>query len=533
MARAAPGPATRQSGLVSLAPPEPERRPGTVVWGSGPARWILFATVLGSGIAFLDATVVNVALPAIGEDLDAGVAGLQWTVNGYAVTLAALILLSGALGDRFGRRRVFVIGVIWFALASLLCALAPNLVTLVAARALQGVGGALLTPGSLAIIQISFAPGDRARAVGAWSGLTGIAAALGPFLGGWLVEAWSWRLIFLINLPLALAVAVVAARHVPESRDAADRDRPLDVAGSGLAVVALSGITYALIGAGDGSVSTAVVSVAGAAGVIALAAFVAVERMSSHPMMPLSMFASRQFTSANVVTFLVYGALGGTFFLLVVFLQQVLGYSPIAAGAATVPVTALMLVLSSRVGQVAYRIGPRLPMALGPIVVGAGLFLLSRLDEGSGYATDVLPAVVVFGLGLSLTVAPLTATVLDSADPDRAGVASGINNAISRGAGLVAVAVLPLAAGLTGDAYLEPDTFTDGFRTAMLLSAVLAALGGVLAWFTISNRLGEPGPPPADRVRHECPVGGAPLHPDDGRPEREPARPPATAGRLG
>lgn len=483
-----------------------------ITWGTPQARRVLLATVLGSGIAFLDATVVNVALPAIGRELGASVAGLQWIVNGYTLTLASLILIGGSLGDRFGRRRVFLIGIVWFAVASLFCGLAPTEETLVAARALQGIGGALLTPGSLAIIQSSFAPADRARAVGAWSGLSGIAAAIGPFVGGWLVGVGSWRLIFLINVPLSVAAVAVALRHVPETRDPTSA-RGIDVAGAALTVVGLASVSWALIEAGERGASGAVLAAA-AVGVAALAGFVAVERRARHPMLPLEIWRSRQFTAANLVTFVVYASLGITFFLLIVDLQQGLGYTPMQAGLATLPVTAIMLALSSRAGLLAERIGPRVPMTVGPLGVAAGLVMLGRVHEESTYLGTVLPGVIVFGLGLTLTVAPLTATVLASADARYAGVASGVNNAISRGAGLLAIAVIPGVAGLTGDAYLDPAAFTSGFRTAMLISAALAATGGALAWAFIRNEVaGRAHACPAAHLdrRHYCAVDGAPL----------------------
>ena len=386
---------------------------GSVTWGTPKARWILLATVLGSSIAFLDATVVNVALPTIGTELHASVAGLQWIVNGYTLTLASFILIGGSLGDRFGRRRVFVVGIVWFAAASLLCGLAPTSQALVAARALQGVGGALLTPGSLAILQASFAPGDRGRAVGAWSGLSGIAAAIGPFVGGWLIGVGSWRPIFLINVPLAVLVVAVAVGHVPETRDPT-AVRGIDVAGAVLTALGLAGVTWALIDAGERGATLGALS-AGAVGLASLGGFVAVERHGRHPMLPLDIFRSRQFVAANLVTFVVYASLGITFFLLVVHLQQVLGYSPLQAGVATLPVTALMLVLSARAGLLAARIGPRLPMTVGPLAIAAGLALLSRVQAGTTYLGSVLPGLLVFGLGLTLTVAPLTGTVLAAA----------------------------------------------------------------------------------------------------------------------
>ena len=484
----------------------------SVTWGTPQARWILLATVLGSGIAFLDMTVVNVALPTIGRELNASVAGLQWIVNAYTLTLASLILIGGSLGDRFGRRRVFLVGVVWFAVASLFCGVAPTEEALVAARALQGIGGALLTPGSLAIIQASFVPGDRARAVGAWSGLSGIGAAIGPFVGGWLVGVGSWRLIFLINVPLAVATVAVTLRYVPETRDRQSVGG-IDAAGAALTAVGLSGVSWALTESGERG-ATGATLIAGAIGVAALAGFVVVERRSRHPMLPLEIWRSRQFTAANLVTFVVYASLGITFFLLSADLQQVLGYSPMQAGLATLPITILMLALSARAGMLAERVGPRLPMTVGPLGVAAGLVLLSRVHEGTTYLGTVLPGVIVFGLGLTLTVAPLTATVLAAAPERYAGIASGVNNAISRGAGLLAIAVIPGLAGLTGDAYLDPVAFATGFRAAMLISATLAAAGGALAWVFIRNEVaGRAQACPAAQLdrRHYCAVDGAPL----------------------
>ena len=463
-------------------------------------------------MAFLDATVVNVALPTIGIDLGASIGGLQWIVNGYTLTLASLILIGGSLGDRFGRRRIFLIGVAWFAAASLLCALAPTAEALVVARGLQGVGGALLTPGSLAILQASFAPDDRARAVGAWSGLSGIAAAIGPFLGGWLVDVRSWHFIFLINVPLAIAVIAVTVRHVPESRDPASA-RGIDVAGATLATAGLAGLTWALIETGERGVSATTLA-GSAAAMSALAGFVVVERRSRHPMLPLDIFRSRQFTAANVVTFVVYASLGVTFFLLPLMLQQGLGYTPTQAGVATLPVTGIMLALSARAGLLAGRIGPRLPMTAGPLSMAAGLALLSHVREGATYVGTVLPGLVVFGLGLTLTVAPLTATVLAASPARHAGVSSAVNNAISRGAGLIAIALVPGLAGLAGDAYRDPVVFANGFGIAMLISAALAAAGGVLAWALIRNEVpGRADACPVARLdrRHYCAIDGALL----------------------
>jgi EmrB/QacA subfamily drug resistance transporter len=447
-------------------------------------RWVLFATVLGSSVAFLDATVVNVALPAIGADLDAGFAALQWTVNGYTLTLAAFILLGGSLGDRFGRRRVFVVGIVWFGLASVLCGLAPSAELLVAARVLQGIGGALLTPGSLAIISATFVDGDRGRAIGAWSALGAVAGVAGPLLGGLLVEV-SWRLVFLLNVPLCAAVVVVALRHVPETADP-DAARSLDVPGAVVGALGLGALTYGLVAAGEEGASPLVVG-AVAAGLLGLVAFVVVERRTRAPMLPLDVFAERQFTAANLVTFAVYAALGGVFFLLVVHLQVSSGYSPVAAGLAGLPVTAALALLSPRAGALAERHGPRALMTAGPLLCAAGALLLLRVGVDADYVTDVLPAVTVFGVGLGLTVAPLTATVLGAAADRHAGIASGVNNAVARTAQLLAVAVLPVVAGITGADYTDPELFATGFRTAMTVCAGLLAVGGLLSLATIRD----------------------------------------------
>ncbi len=458
-----------------------------VRFGEAAGRWVLLATVLGSGMAMLDATVVNVALRKIGSDLDADLGGLQWTLNGYTLTLASFILLSGSLADRFGRRRLFIIGSAWFAVASALCGLAPNIELLIAARALQGVGGALLTPGSLAIISASFSSTDRARAIGAWSGLGGIAGALGPFIGGWLIELWSWRLVFLVNLPVAAMVIVVALRHIPESYDPTAA-RKLDLTGAAAGAIGLAGLTYASIAAGRDGLSPGTATT-GVIGVLALVVLVVVERRSRHPMVPPALFASRQFTAANLVTFATYAALGSVFFLLVLDLQVVAGFSALRAGAALLPVTLIMLVLSARSGALAQRIGPRLQMTAGPLIAAGGLLLTIRIGPGASYLTDVLPAVVLFGLGLSTLVAPLTATVLTAAPAEHAGVASGVNNAVARAAGLLAVALLPTLAGLSGADYESAGAFDSGYRTAMLISAGLLIAGGLLSAGLIRNEL--------------------------------------------
>jgi len=464
-----------------------------LAYSSRAGRWVLLATVLGSAMASIDATVVGIALPAIGRDFGASLTSLQWVVTGYTLTLAGLLLLAGALGDRYGRRSVFVIGVIWFALASALCGLAIDTPMLVAARALQGVGAALLTPGSLAILEASFRPEDRGKAIGAWSGFSGVGTAIGPFLGGWLIQAVSWRLIFAINLPIAALVVAVAWRHVPESRDQ-DARGGLDVAGGALVTAGLVGVTYGLIEGPAAGWASAGPLTALIAGAVLLGAFVVRERRAAAPVLPLTLFSSAQFTAANVVTFVVYAALGGALFLLPIQLEQVSGYTALEAGVSLLPVTVIMLALSARSGALAARIGPRLQMSAGPVVIAAGLALFARIGYSGNYLTEVLPAVLVFGLGLAINVAPLTTTVLAAVPARHAGAASAVNNDVARAAGLIAVAVLPAAAGLTGAAYLHPPQFSAGFRTASLLSAALCLAGGALAAVTIRNprRLEEP-----------------------------------------
>jgi EmrB/QacA subfamily drug resistance transporter len=483
-------------------------QPIGIRYGSPAGRWVLLATVLGSGMALLDGTVVNIALPTIGRHFDVGLSSLQWVVNAYALTLAAFLLLGGSLADHYGRRRMFIVGVVWFATGSLLCGVAPSAGMLIAARAFQGIGAALLTPGSLAIIEASFEPDGRGSAVGAWSGLGGVATALGPLLGGWLVTSLSWRLIFFINLPVAAVTVAVAARHVPETRDPRVSELPLDLPGAALAALGLAGVAYAMTEAHAGGFGSAAVIFAGVAGVLAAAAFVARERATDHPLVPLELFSSLQFSAANMFTFIVYGALAAALFLLPLELQQAAGYSALGAGAALIPMTLIMLVLSARVGRLAGRIGPRVPMTLGPLLTASGFLLLARVGVDARYIADVLPAVVLFGLGMAITVAPLTSTVLAAGGQEHAGVSSAVNNDVARIAGLLAVAVVPLAAGLSTASYRHPHALTSGFHMAVILSGALCVAAGALAWVTIRRPQGPADEAPGAR---SCALATPPL----------------------
>ena len=481
-------------------------------WGEPRATWVLVATVLGSALAFIDATVVNIALPDVGEDLDGTTAALTWVVNGYTLTLAALVLLGGALGDRLGRRRVFLVGVVVFATASAACGLAPNLETLVAARALQGVGGALLTPTSLAILQASFSQHDRGRAIGAWSGLTGVAGAIGPFAGGWLVQEAGWRWVFLVNLPVALVVVLIARRHVPETRDPVASGR-LDLRGAALLALGLAGLTYGLSASSEQGLGAPAVLGAFAAGGLLLAAFVVAQQRTETPLLPLGVFASRLFLVTNVVTFVLYGAMGAVFFALVVALQVGAGFSPLASGLAMLPVTILMLLFSSAVGGLMKHTGPRPLMAIGPLLSAVGVALLSRVGPGSSYLLDVLVPTTIFGVGLTLLVTPLTATVLAALPDEQAGLASGVNNAVARAAGLLSVAAIPVVAGLGSGGLTDPTTVLDGFVVVTWVCAALLALGGVLAGLFITtprSRAAEPGHPEVAH-RHCAAMNGPPI----------------------
>lgn len=484
--------------------------------GTARARWVLAATIAGSGLASLDVTVVNVALARIGADFGAEFSALQWISNAYTLALAALILLGGVLGDLYGRRRVFVIGTIWFALASGLCALSTGESMLIVARALQGVGAALLTPGSLAIISATFASADRAKAIGAWSGLGGIATAIGPFLGGWLVEV-NWRWVFLINIPLAVAIVMITLRHVPETRDDSTVAKPrVDYRGAACVAVALSAVTYALTTAGQRGWDPAVVACA-LAGVLATAAFMVVERRAPSPLIRLDMFANRVFTATNVVTVFVYAGLSVFMFLIVLQLQVVSGWTPLAAGVSLLPTTAVLLVLSAQFGALSQRVGPRPLMAFGSLMAAVACALALRVGREASYLYDVLPAVLVLGLGLSCVVAPLTAAVLEAAPAHLAGAASGVNNATARSAGLLAIAVVPAVAGLSGAGLADPVAFDAGYGTAMVVVVGLLVLAALVSWFgvgpVIPSALDEdPRRMPVHR-QQSCGVGHPPLHP--------------------
>jgi EmrB/QacA subfamily drug resistance transporter len=483
-----------------MTTPEPLRLKSTA------GRGVLFAAILASGMAFLDGTIVNVALPHIGADLDADVAGLQWTVNGYLLTLAAFVLLGGALGDRFGRKRVFLLGVLWFTVASVLCGIAPNIEFLIGARFLQGAGSALLTPGSLALIQASFRPEDRGKAIGMWSGLAGVSTALGPFLGGWLIDSFSWRWAFLINVPLALIAVLATLKWVPESRDPS-MVKHFDALGAVLCAVGLGGITYALIEAPARGYGSVMVVGAALVGVAAAVAFVLVERrLGDAAMVPPSLFRSRTFTVLNIYTLAVYAALSGQGFFFAVQLQNVAGYSALATGLATLPFTILMLLLSARSGALAARIGPRIQLTVGPILAAVGLLLLRGVGADANYLTDVLPGVLLFALGLTTLVAPLTAAVLGAVDDRHAGLASGVNNAAARAGALLAIAALPLLVGLTGEAYENPTDLTAAYRSSLLWCVGLMLVGAVLAGL-FSGRVRR-------RERHEpCTPVTMPTHP--------------------
>ncbi|HEX6456962.1 MAG TPA: MFS transporter [Solirubrobacterales bacterium] len=493
----------------------------------------LVATILGSTVVFLDSTVVNVALPAIKEGLGSGLSGQQWVVEAYMLTLVSLLLVGGSLGDQFGRKRMFVFGLVGFGVTSALCAVAPTTEFLIAARALQGIAGALLVPGSLAIVAATFEGEARGKAVGTWTAWTGIATVIGPAGGGALIGLTSWRAIFWVNLPLIAATVALTLHSVEESRDP-DAFHGIDWGGIVLSAAGLAGPVFALIEQPQYGWGDPLVWVPLLAGVACFALFVWHEARARHPMMDLGLFRIRNFAVANLTTFTAYAGLIGGLFFVGLFLQQVAGYSPLEAGLATTPISVILFALSPRWGQLASGTGPRLPMTLGPIVGGLGLLLMLRVGSRADYVTEVLPAVLVFGLGLSATVAPLTATVLDSVPEHRVGVASGINNGVSRVAGLLAIAILgavisarfaavagPGVSGgpLTAQA---PGASTSAFHLGVVIAGLLMIAGGIASGLGIENPKRSTQAVPAGGA---APAGECGHSPDcDRHPQQEKAR---------
>ncbi len=505
--------------------------PTTAPCGKARGRWVLAATILGSSMVFIDGTVTNVALPALQANLHATSVDVQWVVEAYALFLAALLLLGGSLGDHFGRRRIYAIGVVLFALASAWCGLAPNISQLILARAVQGVGGAMLVPGGLAIISASFPESERGRAIGTWSGSTAITTALGPVIGGWLIEHVSWRAVFFLNLPLALVVLLLVVWRVPESRNE-EESQKLDLSGATLATLSFGAIVYGLIESSRLGLQSPVVIASVSAGVVIFALFILVEARVRQPMMPLTLFRSRNFAGANLLTLFLYASLAGTLYFMPLNLIQVQGYTATAAGAATLPFILIMFLLSRWSGGLVKRYGARLPLVVGPTVAAAGFALFLRTGVGGSYFTSFFPAIVILGFGMAISVAPLTTTVMNSVNQSHAGIASGVNNAVSRTAGLLAVAVfglimfhafngcleqrlsvlpipvevrqalnterLKLAAAEIPNSLGEEmrvtikqavnECFVVGFRRVMLVGAVLALAGSVLAWLLIRTK---------------------------------------------
>lgn len=435
-------------------------------------RLTLLTTIIGSGIVILDGTVVNLALPKIGGSLHASFADLQWIVDGYLLSLSALILLGGSLGDILGRKKMYLLGLGGFGLASLLCGLAPNPTVLILMRILQGIFGALLVPGGLAIINTNFSRDKRGEAIGSWSAWSAVFAALGPLLGGYILDVASWRWIFLINAPLVAVCYVLGRANIQESKD--ENTRRVDMPAAVLATAALAGITYGLI-EGPARHWDALAIVPLALGILCSGLFVWVEKRTKDPMVRLSLFRSRNFTGSNLMTFMMYGALGGFIFALVIYLQSHLHYSSVKAGVSLLPLTILLVLFSKRVGKLSATYGPRIFMAVGPLIAGAGILLLLNLGVGSGYFTKVFPGVLLFSVGMTLLVAPLTTTVMTAVDDVYSGIASGINNAVSRVAGLIVVALL----GLFGS--------DDFYKFAILLCGLMALAAGLISWFLIQN----------------------------------------------
>lgn len=454
---------------------------------SAAGRWILAGTVLGSGAVFLEGSVVSVALPAIGRGFHLDIAGLQWIMNGYLLMLSALMLFGGALGDRTSRSRVFGFGLVGFAVGSGLCAVAPNPLFLVIARVLQGAAGALVVPNSLAILETTFAGEDRGLAIGRWAAWSAVSTAGGPLLGGWLVDFASWRWVFLSIVPVALASAWIVLRHSPE-REKETKSGSLDYPGAILATLSLATIVAALITAPARGFADPLVLGGLIAGALLLALFIFAELRSTNPMLPLDAFRSREFVGANLNTLLVYGALNGLFFLLMLQLQIGLGWSAMIAGASLLPINLLLLVLSPPAGKMAERIGPRLPMAMGSLIAAGGMLLFSRVGSRSTYLRDVLPAVIVFGIGLGILVSPLTAAALRALGERRGGLASGVNNAVARLAGLLATAVIPMTAGIGGTTKVTAPDLARGFGRGMVIAALLCAAGGVAALMLVGGK---------------------------------------------
>jgi EmrB/QacA subfamily drug resistance transporter len=463
--------------------------------------WILVGTILGSGAVFVEGSVTMVALPAIARDFHLGIAGLQWVLNGYLLTLSALMLLGGALGDRFSRRRVFAAGLVGFCATSIACALAPNLHLLVIARVLQGAAGALVVPNSLALLETTFSGPERGAAVGHWAAWSAVSTALGPLAGGWLVDAGSWRWVFVCVAPIA-AAAVAAVGIAHDVRDASTARRAVDYAGAALVTLGLAGVIGALIVGPEMGFTAPAPLAAFVIGVVLMCAFIVVEHRVASPLVPLDVFRVRQFVGVNASTLVLYAALSGMMFLLMLQLQTAMGYSALRAGASLLPMNVLMLLLSAPAGRLAERIGARPLMVTGSLIAAIGMLLFTRVRPGATYMASVLPAAVVFGFGLACFVAPLTAVALAALGEERAGLASGVNNAVARLAGLLAVAILPLAAGLGGAQELTAGDVSRGFTRAMVVCAALCATGSAVSAVTIRSSGRPTGVPKETANRH-------------------------------